>query len=153
MPVMVLNTTNSNLIAFRVNNFIGNTFTLYSDGRLYVGLKKIQSTHAHANAPYQFDGKVACKELVVVDPIKWADFVFDEDYKLTPLNEVEAYYTKNKHLKDVPTEKEVKENGINVADMYAILLQKIEEQTLYNVELNKRIEKLEAENKSLKDKK
>lgn len=147
---ITLSTNNNSLVAVRVNNFTGNTFTLYGDGRLYVGLKKIQSNHVHANSPYQFDGKVACRELVVVDPIKWADFVFDEDYKLTPLKDVEAYYIKNKHLKDVPTEKDVKENGINVAEMYAILLQKIEEQTLYNVELNKRIEKLEAENKKLK---
>lgn len=86
---------------------------------------------------------------MVVDPTKWADFVFNPNFKLTPLNEVEAFYLKNKHLKDVPSEADVKENGINTAEMDATLLQKVEELYLYIVEQNKRIEKLEAQNQQL----
>lgn len=101
-----------------------NTFIVYGDGRAYFGVQQIKSNHLHANSKYQFDGKIGCKELVVVDPTKWADFVFDENYKLLSLNEVENYYNKNKHLPSVPSEKDVKENGINTAEMDAILLQK-----------------------------
>lgn len=73
----------------------------------------------------------------------WPDFVFKDDYVLKPLTEVETYIKANKHLPDVPSEKEVKENGIDLAKMDAILLQKIEELTLYNIALNKRLKKLE----------
>ncbi|MFO0321128.1 MAG: hypothetical protein ACK504_01725 [Bacteroidota bacterium] len=112
------------------------------NGNILFGLKSILPSHLHANSQFQFDGKVACKEFVVVDPSKWADFVFDTNYKLLPLSEVEYFYTKNKHLPSVPSEKEVKQNGINTAEIDAILLQKIEELTLYLVQQQKEIETL-----------
>ncbi len=71
---------------------------------------------------------------------------------LKTLQEVEAFYLKNKHLPDVPSEKEVKENGISTADMDATLLQKIEELYLHVVELNKKVEMLQKENQQLKNK-
>ena len=74
----------------------------------------------------------------------WADYVFANDYKLKPLSEVEAFITKNKHLPNVPSASEVKENGINVADMARIQQEKIEELTLYIIAQNKRIEALES---------
>lgn len=74
----------------------------------------------------------------------WADYVFAKDYELKPLSEVEAYITKNGHLPNVPSAAEVKEDGINVADMARIQQEKIEELTLYIIEQNKRIEALEA---------
>ncbi len=138
--------------AFNFKNGNGNVslMCIEANGKVFVGIKRIQSNHIHANSDFQVWGKIACKELVVVDPTKWSDFVFDKNYELIPFNEAEAYYTKHKHLKDVPSEKEVKENGINAAEMDATLLQKIEELYLYMAQQNKRIEKLEAENKLLK---
>ncbi len=89
----------------------------------------------------------------------WADFVFDKNYKLRPLKEVESFITAHQHLPDVPSEKEIKEKGINVANMDATLLQKIEELTLYAIEQNKRMEEqdkrmkaIEKENALLKEK-
>jgi hypothetical protein len=73
----------------------------------------------------------------------YADFVFEDDYQLTPLSEVEQFIKKNKHLPDVPAEAEVMENGIDLAAMNVKLLQKVEELTLYIIEQNKRIEALE----------
>lgn len=116
-----------------------------NNGQIFFGTKHIQATHLHANSGYQFDGKLACKELVVVDPTKWADFVFDTNYKLLPLVEVEHFYNTNKHLPSVPSEQEVKTNGINTAEMDAILLQKIEELTLYIVQQQKEIDALKKE--------
>jgi hypothetical protein len=121
-----------------------------SSGRLFVGTKRVISTHIHANADFQFDGKIACKELVVLDPTKWADYVFADGYQMKTLAEVETYYKQNRHLPDVPSEQEVKENGISTADMDATLLQKIEELTIYMVDYSKRVEKLEKENADLK---
>ena len=73
------------------------------------------------------------------------DFVFDTNYKLLPLAEVEYFYNTNKHLPSVPSEQEVKTNGINTAEMDAILLQKIEELTLYIVQQQKEIDALKKE--------
>lgn len=73
----------------------------------------------------------------------WADFVFRPDYNLPSLKEVEDHIAEHQHLPGIPSEKEVRENGVDVGDMDAKLLQKIEELTLYIIELNKKIEKLE----------
>ena len=62
---------------------------------------------------------------------------------MQPLSEVEKYIDKKKHLPNVPSEAEVKEKGINLGEMDAILLQKIEELTLYIIDLEKRLKILE----------
>jgi hypothetical protein len=68
----------------------------------------------------------------------WSDFVFDECYDLRSLDEVEDYLTKNKHLPDVPSAEEMVKNGMDVAKMNALLLRKIEELTLYVIDLKKK---------------
>lgn len=123
---------------------------IYADGRAFFGAQSIVSSHPHANAAFQVSGKIACKELVVVDPTKWADFVFQKDFKLKSLSEVERYYQEHKHLPDVPSEGDVLRNGINTAEMDAVLLQKIEELFLHLVSQGKKIEALEKENTELK---
>ena len=69
----------------------------------------------------------------------WADFVFDKDYKLPTLQEVENHINEHKHLPDIPSEAEVKENGVSLGEIQAKLLQKIEELTLYVIEQDKKI--------------
>jgi hypothetical protein len=67
----------------------------------------------------------------------WADYVFSPNYKLMPLTQVEEYITKNNHLPNVPSAEEVHKEGIDMATMDAKLLEKIEELTLYMIELKK----------------
>ncbi len=74
----------------------------------------------------------------------WSDFVFADDYKLMPLSELEKFVIKNKHLPDVPSEKELKETGLDVAEMQAIHIKKIEELTLYTIAQEKEIDKLKS---------
>lgn len=74
----------------------------------------------------------------------WADFVFEKDYNLPTLMEVEKYINKNGHLENIPTAKEVRENGIELGEMNMLLLQKIEELTLYAIELQKQINALKS---------
>lgn len=74
---------------------------------------------------------------------KWADYVFDKNYRLMPLNEVEAFIQKNSHLPNVPSAEEVAKGGIDIAEMSAKQMEKIEELTLYMIEANKKIERLE----------
>lgn len=78
----------------------------------------------------------------------WADYVFDEKYELMKLNEVENYIKTEKHLPNVPSAQEVKENGIDIAYMNAKLLEKIEELTLYIINQEKRLKKLEESSKN-----
>ncbi|MEX0597628.1 MAG: hypothetical protein WD512_14140 [Candidatus Paceibacterota bacterium] len=72
----------------------------------------------------------------------WADFVFEKSYNLPTLEEVEKYIAENGHLKDIPSASDVEKNGIEVGEMNKLLLQKIEELTLYVIELNKEIVEL-----------
>lgn len=75
--------------------------------------------------------------------IHWYDNVLKENYKLPNYFEIKNFIKNNGHLKDVPSEIEVKECGIELFEMNAILLKKIEELTLYILDLNERLEKLE----------
>ncbi|HUW06790.1 MAG TPA: hypothetical protein VMW01_11080 [Williamwhitmania sp.] len=72
----------------------------------------------------------------------WSDFIFNKDYKLRSLDKVEEYISTNKCLPDVPSEAEVKESGVDVAKMNAILLQKVEELTLYVIKQQEEIKEL-----------
>ena len=82
----------------------------------------------------------------------WADFVFDKNYKLRTLSEVSQYIKLNKHLPDVPSTADVNKDGIDLAQTQAILLQKVEELTLYVIEQNKKINLLEKKVKNLSKK-
>jgi hypothetical protein len=72
----------------------------------------------------------------------WADYVFEPTFKLKTLKEVENFIKENKHLPDVPSTSEVTKNGIDLAETQALLLQKIEELTLYVIQQQKEIDKL-----------
>lgn len=95
------------------------------------------------------NGVVRATELKVMGDINLPDYVFEDDYKLISLPEVEKYITKNKHLPEVPSAKEVAENGLELGMMSATLLKKIEELTLYMIEQQKEIERLKKEMKEL----
>lgn len=103
---------------------------------------------------------IAEKLRVKLQSAGWPDYVFTNEYRLRPLNEVEKFIQQNKHLPDVPSAKQVGDEGIDVGDNQAVLLKKIEELTLYLIEQNKQlneqnkqIESLQNEVKSLKEKK
>lgn len=74
----------------------------------------------------------------------WADYVFEKNYKMMALSEVETYVKKNKHLPGVPSAEEVVKEGVDLTKMDAKLLEKIEELTLYVIELEKKINEIKA---------
>ena len=109
---------------------------------------------------YKLDvlGTIRAKEIKVDMEGKSADFVFEEDYHLRSLEEVEGFIFENKHLPEIASAKEMEENGVNQSEMNQKLLQKIEELTLYMIEQNKknevqnkRFDALEKENQQLKE--
>ena len=71
------------------------------------------------------------------------DYVFDKGYPLTSLEELKSYIEENKHLPEIPSAKEMEENGINLKDMNLMLLKKVEELTLHQIESARKIETLE----------
>lgn len=82
----------------------------------------------------------------------WSDFVFAPGYKLTPLLELEAYIKKNHHLPEIPSTEEVNKEGVDLLEMDAKLLQKVEELTLYMIEMKKTMDAQQQEIEALKKK-
>lgn len=83
------------------------------------------------------NGKIRAQE-VKVETSNWPDYVFEEDYKLPSLADLETYLKKNKHLPEIPTAKEVESKGVQVGDMINKLLKKNEELTLHAIENDKK---------------
>ena len=82
----------------------------------------------------------------------FSDFVFENDYELMPLKDLEEYIQANKLLPDIPTESEIKKNDLDLGEMQKLPMQKIEELTLYLIRMNKENEQLKAEIELLKRK-
>jgi len=96
-------------------------------------------------------GKFEAKEIKVTET-PTADFVFEEDYKLPTLQEVEKHIKEKKHLPEIASAKQMEKEGVNVGEFQIQLLQKIEELTLYIIEQNKRIEEQNNRIKKLENK-
>jgi hypothetical protein len=92
--------------------------------------------------------RLAVKGAIRADRVKvyttWADFVFEKNYILPTLEDVEMHIKENGHLKDIPSAKEVETNGIELGEMNKKLLQKIEELTLYIIEMNKELQEVKG---------
>ena len=89
-------------------------------------------------------------KVAVKNSSEWSDYVFAPGYRLRELSEVEAYVKANKHLPGVPSAEQVVEEGVDVVKMNAKLLEKIEELTLYMIDLKKENQQIKAENKEIK---
>lgn len=137
---------------------IGSFTSLQPANGLYVsGNVGIGTTNIATGYKVSVNGKVMCEELRVELSGSWPDYVFANNYDLISLSEVENYINQNKHLPGVPSAKEVKKGGIAMGEMTTVLMEKIEELTLYLIEANKnqikankRIEQLEKEIQKLK---
>lgn len=108
----------------------------YTTGNVGIG------TNAILNYKLAVDGKIRARE-VKVDNDTWADYVFFKNYKLPTLEEVEKHIQDKGHLINIPSAAEVEANGIELGEMNKLLLEKIEELTLYVIQQEKRIKSLE----------
>ncbi|MEO1255746.1 MAG: hypothetical protein AAFY41_12825, partial [Bacteroidota bacterium] len=121
-----------------------NSMFVNSSGQFGIGTT---STGSHKLA---VEGSIGARE-IKVEASGWSDFVFEKDYNLLTLREVEKHIDEKGHLPEIPSEAEVNENGINLGEMNAKLLQKIEELTLYLIEQNKQINALKSKNEELEN--
>lgn len=118
-----------------------NAFILTSEGN--VGIGTASPTHKMA-----VNGTIRAKELIV--DTGWADYVFQEDYQLPSLSEVESYIQEHGHLPGMPSAQQVQSDGIGLGQAHAKLLEKVEELTLYLIELKKQNQQLADELAALK---
>lgn len=134
------------------NVVIGNT-------SLIASANKDNHLSLKVNGKTVVDGNLVAKKIAVApDPTifdTWADYVFADDYDLRSLSDLESFIKTNKHLPEVPSAKEVAENGLDLFKMDATLLQKTEELTLYTIAQEKKIDaltkKLEKQDKQLQE--
>jgi len=146
-------TTNGNLhldpkdgFSIYLNHYSkGNTFINTLGGNVGIGTTNPTSKLTVA-------GNINSRE-VKVSVDAGADFVFEKDYALPSLQEVEKFVTENKHLPEIASAKEMQKEGINLSEMNIKLLQKIEELTLYVIEQEKRLkdqhDQIEKNNKAV----
>jgi hypothetical protein len=96
-------------------------------------------------------GKIRAQE-IKVEAANWPDYVFAKDYQLPSLTETENHIKEKGHLPGIPSAEEVKANGVELGEMNAKLLKKIEELTLYLIEIKKENEKQQKQIEDLQSK-
>ncbi|WP_304064827.1 tail fiber protein [Pedobacter glucosidilyticus] len=94
-------------------------------------------------------GKIHAEEVRVDLNVPGPDYVFEQDYQLKSLPEIQAFIKENKHLPEVPSAKEMQEKGINLSEMNMLLLKKVEELTLHLIDQNKALRELKDSNNYL----
>lgn len=137
----ITNTTSN--LAIGVNSFPDAVYLLGSTGNVGIGTINPQSKLA-------VDGQIRATEVKVLADISVPDYVFEPDYELRTLQETKEYISENKHLPEIPSATEIGENGIDLGDMNMRLLKKIEELTLYQIQLMEEMEAMKKELQELK---
>jgi hypothetical protein len=119
-------------------------FRVSSDGKVNIGAQNQNQNPTHNGAFLTVNGKVVSKEVIVTQQ-SWADYVFAKNYKLLTLENLEKYIKENNHLPNIPSAKEVENNGVNLGEISKAQMEKIEELTLYIKELKKELEAIKKE--------
>ncbi len=140
-----IGTTDPQRLVFKTNGV--ENMTILAGGSVGIGTAVLPSS----------DAKLAVSGIIYAKKIKvtqsgWPDYVFKKGYQLPSLAKVEQYIAKNNHLPGIISAKEVEKKGVDLGDNQAVLLQKVEELTLYLISQNKEIEQLKEENKELEKK-
>jgi hypothetical protein len=133
-------------LALTSNNTV---MQLTSSGELVIGPP---TTIVPSGYLLAVNGHILATDVMVKEYGSWPDYVFKNDYELKTLEELEKYINVNQHLPGLPSSSEIKAKGvISVEEMLSAHTQKLEELTLYIIQLNKKLDALEEENKKLKE--
>lgn len=116
-------------------------------GRLKIGYAATFPTGS--NYLLSVDGKVLAEEVVVTLSENWPDYVFEKDYPLMPLTDLKTFLEQNKHLPDIPSADEINQDGQALGKMNMLLLKKVEELTLYVIQLEEKNQVLEEDKEDI----
>ncbi len=129
--------------AFNDLFWIGENGFNYMKGNLSIGNVSKHATGYRLSV----DGKIMSEEVRVELDANWPDYVFDDDYVLTPLETLEKEIEEKGHLPGIPSAVVIEEEGFELGEMNRLLVEKVEELTLYVIELNQKIKQLQDEHK------
>lgn len=142
-----------------VNNLTGSTRGFYVTGTektkafsVYDNTNKTTSFVVYGNGVVNAK-KIYAEEIEVLPSVngnKWPDYVFEDNYKLRTIQELESYVNENKHLPEIPSADAMQESSVNLAEMNMALLKKVEELTLYIIDLQGQINTVNKEVEGLK---
>lgn len=132
---------------FKLNDDINSTVLSLTKPNSFIGIGTSNFTDGSNVYRLSVKGKIRAEEIKVYNT--WADYVFNDNYVLTPLNEVETFIKKYGHLKNVQSATEIQKNGLDLGEMTKIQQEKIEELTLYIIQQNKDIQELKKQMKTL----
>lgn len=145
-------------VAFRrfdpVLGNVGSSLILQNDGTITMGVAErydgtVVNTQGHK---LMVNGGILCEKVKVIADVPNSDHVFKTDYKLMPLEELKSYVNENKHLPEIPSAKEFAENGYSLGQMDDLLLRKVEELTLYVIQLQEQVKQQQAVIEEMKQK-
>ncbi|MCB2220412.1 MAG: hypothetical protein KQI35_08460 [Bacteroidetes bacterium] len=123
----------------------------YFQGTAYATEMRVGGTTGATGYALSVNGKIACEEVLIDDNSFWPDYVFAEDYNLLSIDEFEQSIKENNHLPGMPSANQIEEEGgYHLGEIQKKTLEKVEELSLYIIELNNRVKTLEAENQQLK---
>ncbi len=134
-------------LGFNSNTWDGSHFfVLGANGDFHVKGGDVRVTgNIRSTANAYICGTVRATEVIVDNGNAWCDYVFEDDYQLMSLSNLRTYLAMNKHLPNVPKAEIVESEGIKIGEMNQILMEKIEEMYLYILQLETRVNELEAE--------
>ncbi len=147
--------SNSLLVGFEQNKVLyvgrdaGPGQTVGSGSSYGVGINTQYIPEGYALA---VEGTAIFEEVWVKPRADWPDYVFSNEYERMSLEELERFIAKHKHLPKVPSALQVQENGVALGEMQRTLLEKVEELTLYTIELKKELDALKEKNQILEQK-
>ncbi|MGL2966903.1 hypothetical protein [Flavobacterium sp. XGLA_31] len=142
-------TSGNRVVTMNNNNLWFKSAATDTNGKLYIGTTATYPTTT-GNYKLFVEGGIMTEKVKVAlrSTANWADYVFDENYKLMPLKEVAQYVEVNKHLPGIDSAEQLAEKGLDVAEMQSKHMEKIEELTLYIIDQDK---KIEAQNKAIEN--
>jgi hypothetical protein len=153
--------SNSELMTFKNSNVGIGTATpaakldvagnIYSSGKVMIGVTN-PSAPLLNNYSLAVNGSALFTKAVVKLNSGWPDYVFSKNYELPTLASIEKYINENSHLPGVASAKEVEKNGVDLGDNQAVLLKKVEELTLYMIDMDKKMQQVLKENEEMKKK-
>ncbi|MBX7107430.1 MAG: hypothetical protein K1X61_02160 [Chitinophagales bacterium] len=123
-----------------LNNDGGDISMCYAGGNVMIGASVPATGYL-----LSVDGKVICEELKVQLSESWPDYVFDEGYSMPSISELKKFVSTNKHLPGIPPADEMKEQGLSVGEMQTKMMQKVEELSLYIIQLQDQIDALKQQ--------